>query len=57
MIGDNTQCDFEFPFGLLATEIERGKLARPETMPKKIATLDALLPTHFHRSSKGNFTD
>jgi hypothetical protein len=41
MIGRNTQCDFEFPFGPPATQIEHGKPTRAETMPKKAVTLDA----------------
>jgi hypothetical protein len=41
MMSQPTQCDFEFPFGPPATQIERGKSAGAETMPKKTATLDA----------------
>jgi hypothetical protein len=40
MMGHSTQCDFEFPFGPPATQIERGKSAGAETMPKKTATLE-----------------
>jgi hypothetical protein len=41
MMVHNTQYNFVFPFGPQATEIEQGKSAAAETMPKKAATLDA----------------
>jgi hypothetical protein len=40
MIGHNTQCDFEFPFGPPATQIGHAKSVGAETMPEKAATLD-----------------
>jgi hypothetical protein len=59
MLGHNTQCDFEFPFGPLANQIERGKSPRAESMRKKTVTLDARFCqlTFTNQPSKGNFTD
>jgi hypothetical protein len=58
MIGHNTQCDVEFPFGPPATQIEHGKSAGAQTMPKKAAALDtrSCQLTH-HNPNTGNITD